>query len=193
MLEQVLARAADADQWARFERQLRSAGYCRRPVRLRGQTAAIDTQGRVILHARSSLVNTDFVVRLSDVDEHGVSTNICDGMVRKTSADPAMPDGLFNREADNWRPLFAIAEAAGGEWPRRAREAATQAAAGSEAASLVELLLGDIRDMFAKRKENRVERSDEIPSADLVGAMVAIDDTLGRSLGRTASRSRRTG
>src|SRR3954468_11353170 len=42
-IEQVLARAADADQWARFERQLRSAGYCRRPVRLRGQTAAMDT------------------------------------------------------------------------------------------------------------------------------------------------------
>src|SRR3954470_2420357 len=43
VLEDVLARAADAEQWARFERQLRSAGYCRRPVRLRGETAAIDT------------------------------------------------------------------------------------------------------------------------------------------------------
>src|SRR6188472_3456603 len=43
VLEDVLARAADPEQWARFERQLRSAGYCRRPVRLRGQTAAIDT------------------------------------------------------------------------------------------------------------------------------------------------------
>ena len=38
----MLARAADAEQWARFERQLRSAGYCRRPVRLRGQADAID-------------------------------------------------------------------------------------------------------------------------------------------------------
>lgn len=52
-------------------------------------------QVRVILHARSSLVNTDFVVRLSDVDENGVSTNICDGMVRKTSADPAVPDDIW--------------------------------------------------------------------------------------------------
>src|SRR3954469_20862706 len=43
VLEGVLARAADAEQWARFERQLRSAGYCRRPGRLRGETAAIDT------------------------------------------------------------------------------------------------------------------------------------------------------
>ena len=52
-------------------------------------------QVRVILHARSSLVNTDFVVRLSDVDENGVSINICDGLVRKTSADPAVPDDIW--------------------------------------------------------------------------------------------------
>ncbi|MDP3315100.1 MAG: CocE/NonD family hydrolase [Devosia sp.] len=52
-------------------------------------------QVRVILHARSSLVNTDFFVRLSDVDEKGVSTNICDGLVRKTSADPAVPDDIW--------------------------------------------------------------------------------------------------
>ena len=107
-----------------------------------------------------------------------------DNADRITEADPAMPDGLFNREADNWRPLFAIAEAAGGEWPRRVREAATQAAAGSEAASLVELLLGDIRDIFAKRKENKVERSDEIPSADLVGALVAIEGHPWAELGK---------
>ena len=52
-------------------------------------------QVRVILHARSSLVNTDFFVRLSDVDENGSSTNICDGLVRKTSADPAMPEDIW--------------------------------------------------------------------------------------------------
>src|SRR4051812_5274585 len=44
VLEQVLARAAEAGQWARFERQLRSAGYCRRPVRLRGRTDAMDRE-----------------------------------------------------------------------------------------------------------------------------------------------------
>jgi len=52
-------------------------------------------QVRVVLHARSSLVNTDFLVRLSDVDENGVSVNICDGFIRKTSADPAVPDDIW--------------------------------------------------------------------------------------------------
>ena len=36
-----------------------------------------------------------------------------DNADRITEADPAMPDGLFNREADNWRPLFAIADGRG--------------------------------------------------------------------------------
>jgi hypothetical protein len=34
-----------------------------------------------------------------------------------------MPPGAYNRVADNWRPLFAIAHVAGGDWPRRALEA----------------------------------------------------------------------
>src|SRR4051812_18039400 len=42
VLEGVLARAADPDEWERFERQLRSTGYCRRPVPLRGGVDSID-------------------------------------------------------------------------------------------------------------------------------------------------------
>ncbi len=36
-----------------------------------------------------------FFVRLCDVDEKGVSTNICDGIIRKTPADPAVPDDIW--------------------------------------------------------------------------------------------------
>lgn len=50
---------------------------------------------RVTLYARSSLPNTDFFVRLCDVDEKGNSTNICDGILRKTSADPAVADDIW--------------------------------------------------------------------------------------------------
>lgn len=32
-------------------------------------------------------------------------------------ADPEVPPELHDRAADNWRPLLAIADAAGGEWP----------------------------------------------------------------------------
>jgi hypothetical protein len=40
--------------------------------------------------------------------------------------DPAMPDALFNRAADNWRPLLAVADVIGGSWPRIAREVAAR-------------------------------------------------------------------
>ena len=42
--------------------------------------------------------------------------------------DPDMPPGLYNRTADNWRPLFQIADVAGGDWPERARAAALSGA-----------------------------------------------------------------
>ncbi|HZY67761.1 MAG TPA: CocE/NonD family hydrolase [Devosia sp.] len=50
---------------------------------------------RAMIYARASLPDADLFVRLSDVDEKGVSTNICDGIVRKTSADPAVPDDIW--------------------------------------------------------------------------------------------------
>ena len=34
-----------------------------------------------------------------------------------------MPPGAYNRVADNWRPIFAIAQIAGGDWPQLALEA----------------------------------------------------------------------
>src|SRR4029077_17848145 len=39
------------------------------------------------------------------------------------ATDPGMPAGIINRAADNWRPLLAIADVAGGAWPQRARAA----------------------------------------------------------------------
>jgi putative CocE/NonD family hydrolase len=50
---------------------------------------------RITLYARASLPNADFFARLCDVDEKGISTNICDGFVRMTSGAPAMPDDIW--------------------------------------------------------------------------------------------------
>jgi hypothetical protein len=36
---------------------------------------------------------------------------------------PDVPEGLGNRPAALWEPLFAVADAAGGDWPQMAREA----------------------------------------------------------------------
>jgi putative DNA primase/helicase len=87
------------------------------------------------------------------------------------TADPEMPAGMFNRAADNWRPLLAIADAAGGKWPERARQAARQcagAAAGDDQSNRVHLL-ADVRAIFTDRITDRMR------SADLVAALVAIE------------------
>jgi hypothetical protein len=49
VLNDVIKRAADPDEWERFERQLRSNNYCRRPIRLRGRVDSLDAStGEVV-------------------------------------------------------------------------------------------------------------------------------------------------
>ncbi len=50
---------------------------------------------RAVIYARASLPDADLFVKLCDVDEAGLSINICDGYMRKTSADPAVPDDIW--------------------------------------------------------------------------------------------------
>jgi putative DNA primase/helicase len=65
------------------------------------------------------------------------------------AADPEIPDGIVNRQADNWRPLIAVADLAGGRWPAQARNVATEMCrAGGGVKSIRELLLEDLRDLF---------------------------------------------
>jgi hypothetical protein len=65
------------------------------------------------------------------------------------AAEPEMPAGIINRAADNWHPLFAVADAAGGDWPGRARNAAAVLSdASNESESTGEMLLADLRRLF---------------------------------------------
>jgi putative DNA primase/helicase len=65
------------------------------------------------------------------------------------TANPITPNELNDRAADNWRPLLAIADLAGGAWPARAR--ITALALSGESASGEDIgvqLLRDIHAMF---------------------------------------------
>jgi hypothetical protein len=65
---------------------------------------------------------------------------------------PEMPDGVTDRPADVWEPLLAVADAAGGEWPEKARAACselTKANVAREASLGVRLLL-DLRSVFGE-------------------------------------------
>jgi putative DNA primase/helicase len=86
------------------------------------------------------------------------------------SADPDVPAGLQNRAADNWRPLIAIADAAGGDWSARVRQIAEHAAGAAEATqSDAVLLLADIRALFSETQ------SDRLKSADIAAALAGIE------------------
>ena len=99
-----------------------------------------------------------------------------DNAVAIAATEPEMPAGIYNRAADNWRPLLAVATVAGGDWLERGQAAALEGvAADIDDASLLELLLGDIRDIFAKRAANKVEPADRIPSAELVEALAEME------------------
>jgi putative DNA primase/helicase len=83
--------------------------------------------------------------------------------------DPEMPEGIINRAADNWRPLVAIADVIGGEWQERVRKAILASDPETiEDASLIELLLGDIRDVFGTLGRDRIS------SAELIENLVKV-------------------
>jgi putative DNA primase/helicase len=87
------------------------------------------------LHDRSivvPLMKAEAGDKLARFDDHHIEieTELCRKLARWTadnfaaikSCEPAMPPAAFNRLGDNWRPLFAIAQIAGGDWPRLALE-----------------------------------------------------------------------
>ena len=96
---------------------------------------------------------------------------------------PAMPTGIEDRAADVWEAPFAIADAAGGDWPSRARAAAVALveAAMDKEPSLGIRLLADLRTIAAG-----YESCEAFPSKFLVSALCALEDAPWSNLrGRT--------
>lgn len=72
-------------------------------------------------------------------------------------ADPPMPAKIRDRMADNWRPLFAIAELAGADWPDRMRESCFMLAGViDESGDLAVALLRDICSIFESLGADRI-------------------------------------
>jgi hypothetical protein len=88
-------------------------------------------------------------------------------------AEPAMPDGLSDREEEVWEPLVAIADLAGADWPRRARRAAVAlAGAKQEDDDTVGVrLLAAVRALFIERDDPQW-----IPTIEVVTWLNAQED-----------------
>lgn len=92
-----------------------------------------------------------------------------DNLAALKQSDPSMGN-LYNRQADNWRPLFAVAGAVGGEWPQRIRNAAeslSDADDGSDGVAV--LLLEDMRGVF-------INHGDRLPSSEVCENLAGLNE-----------------
>lgn len=87
------------------------------------------------------------------------------------AAAPQMPNALARGARENWRPLFAIADALSPAWSARAREAACLIAAASPATATTTELLADIRAAFERVRETR------LTTADLIATLTGETDS----------------
>ena len=82
--------------------------------------------------------------------------------------EPTLPPGLHNRLGDNWAPLFAIAEIAGGRWPAIIKRAALSAISADQGEGQLVALLDGIRRAFGEK--------DRISTRELIDSLLADDE-----------------
>ncbi|MFD5062963.1 MULTISPECIES: DUF3631 domain-containing protein [unclassified Streptomyces] len=85
---------------------------------------------------------------------------------------PEMPEGVTDRPADVWEPLLSVADAAGGDWPERARTACMElvnAARADDKGSLGIRLLTDLRDYV-------MAGIDRMPTVAILDRLCALDE-----------------
>ena len=88
------------------------------PMRRRAPGEAVDRMRR------------DGLLRQGDPLRRRTARWVADHLPALRAADPAVPAELDDRQADNWRPLLAIADEAGGAWPDLARDRRPHASPG---------------------------------------------------------------
>jgi hypothetical protein len=125
----------------------------------------------------------------------GWATTILD---EATEARPEMPAGVDDRDADIWEPLLAVADVAGGDWPKQAREAARAlvAVAREVEPSLNIRLLADLRTVFGDEEQMTTKHIladlcllEDAPWNDLKGKPIT-DNQLARRLRQYGVKSK---
>ncbi len=97
---------------------------------------------------------------------------VADHAVSLSTADPEAPDTLHDRAVETWRPLFAVADIAGGDWPTLARQVAVRLSGGEaeQDASVRVQLLMDIKAIFDG------DERDQISSAFICDRLAEVED-----------------
>ncbi len=117
--------------------------------------------------------------RIHEVEGHALRDRLV-AWAEQFSLDvyPEMPNGVEDRAADVWEPLIAIADAAGEEWSKRARDTAVTFVTDARETppSLGVRLLADLREIFGESTQlatktilEKLCAMEEAPWGDLRG------------------------
>jgi hypothetical protein len=102
----------------------------------------------------------------------------CEAIAENVEDEPEMPDSIIDRAAECWEPLFSVADAAGCDWPKRARSAALAllsdsrdetSTPGIELLAHVREAFGDDDKLFTATLLERLHERDESPWKDIRG------------------------
>jgi hypothetical protein len=154
--------------------------WCPKFIALIGRLAPTLMDRSIVIPMRRRMAGESVErLRLDRLDERCVSLRrqavrwANDTAAQLQAADPYVPPELDDRAADNWRPLLAIAEAAGGAWVTRARTAAVALSRHDDGEQGLSIqLLSDVREVL----KGNPPLGDTIVSAELVRALVALED-----------------
>ena len=125
-------------------------------IKLKRKTTS-EPAARLDRHARGAL---DEVARK-------IARWTIDNGAKVQSAEPVLPGALDDRASDNWRPLIALADVAGGKWPGRARAAALALSGRRNDDGIAVAVLAAIKHLFA------AQRTDRLGSKGIVKALTA--------------------
>ena len=107
---------------------------------------------------------------------------IDDHAAKLTAWDGEVPGAAHDRAADNWRPLLAVADCAGGEWRKRARAAVRVVSGVADTDDVAVELLADIRALFDAEKP-----SDKLPTKAILEGLHAMEERPWKEWGKRSN------
>jgi putative DNA primase/helicase len=160
--------------------------FCPKAIGMKGQKLPDTTLSRTIIIEMVRKSPGERVTDFQHIDDNELAALRAkllrwaeDNGQRLTQVEPDLPQGFENRRAANWRLLLAIAEAAGGDWPAKARAAAQTLSGMSESRSNGVKLLSDIKAIF-----EAIPERDCIASRELVEQLAADPESQWSEWGR---------
>jgi putative DNA primase/helicase len=156
--------------------------FCPKVIGMKGRKLPDTTLSRSIIIEMKRKKTGETVTHFRSIDDAGLAELrrralrwADDNCEKLDGAEPDMPQGFDNRLGDNWSLLLAIADHAGGDWPTRARKAATRLSKVSGVTSIGVQALAAIRVIFDGPPDSDGDHKplERVSSADLTATLGA--------------------